>query len=52
LMAFEPGGQPGWHPLEVRTPRRTDLTVRTRSGCVVPARTGVTEKVAGVSHQR
>lgn len=52
LMAFEPGGQPGWHPLEVRTPRRTDLTVRARSGYVVPARTGVTEQVAGVSHQR
>ena len=51
LMAFEPGGQPGWHPLEVRT-RRTDLTVRARSGYVVPARTGVSEKVAGVSHQR
>jgi Ca-activated chloride channel family protein len=51
LMAFEPGGQPGWHPLEVRT-RRTDLTVRARSGYVVPARTGVTEQVAGVSHQR
>jgi Ca-activated chloride channel family protein len=43
LMAFEPGGQPGWHPLEVRT-RRTDLTVRARSGYVVPARTGVSEK--------
>ena len=51
LMAFEPGGQPGWHPLEVRT-RRTDLTVRARSGYVVPARTGVTEQVAGVSHRR
>jgi Ca-activated chloride channel family protein len=51
LMAFEPGGQPGWHPLEVRT-RRTDLTVRARSGYVVPARTGVSEKVTGVSHQR
>ena len=43
LMAFEPGGQPGWHPLEVRT-RRTDLTVRARSGYVVPARTGVSDK--------
>ena len=51
LMAFEPGGQPGWHPLEVRT-KRTDLTVRARSGYVVPARTGVSEKVTGVSHQR
>jgi VWFA-related protein len=39
LMAFEPGRQPGWHPLEIRT-RRTDLTVRARSGYVVPARTG------------
>jgi len=51
LMAFEPGGQPGWHPLEVRT-RRTDLTVRARSGYVVPARTGVSERQSGVSHQR
>jgi Ca-activated chloride channel family protein len=51
LMAFEPGGQPGWHPLEVRT-RRTDLTVRARSGYVVPARTGVTMKVAGLFHQQ
>lgn len=51
LMAFEPGGQPGWHPLEVRT-RRTDLTVRARSGYVVPARTGVSEQGPGVSHQR
>jgi VWFA-related protein len=51
LMAFEPGGQPGWHPLEVRT-RRTDLTVRARSGYVVPARTGVSDKVTGALHQR
>ena len=51
LMAFEPGGQPGWHPLEVRT-RRTDLTVRARSGYVVPARTGVTEQGAGSHYQR
>ena len=36
LIAFEPGGQPGWHPLELRTPRRTDLVVRARSGYVVP----------------
>ena len=53
LMAFEPGGQPGWHPLEVRTPRRTDLTVRARSGYVVPARTGAGEQqVTGGLHQR
>ena len=51
LMAFEPGGQPGWHPLEVRT-RRPNLTVRARSGYMVPGRTGVSEQVAGVSHQR
>ncbi len=41
LMAFEPGGQSGWHPLEVRT-RRPNLTVRARSGYVVPALTGET----------
>jgi Ca-activated chloride channel family protein len=39
LMAFEPGGQTGWHPLEVRT-RRTDLIVRARSGYMVPGRPG------------
>ncbi len=31
LIAFEPGGQPGWHPLEIRTRDRT-LIVRARSG--------------------
>jgi hypothetical protein len=35
LIAFEPGRQPGWHPLELRT-RRADLVVRARSGYVVP----------------
>ena len=39
LMAFEPGGQTGWHPLEVRT-RRNDLIVRARSGYMVPGRPG------------
>ena len=39
LMAFEPGGQSGWHPLEVRT-RRPNLTVRARSGYMVPGRPG------------
>jgi Ca-activated chloride channel family protein len=39
LMAFEPGGQAGWHPLEVRA-RRPGLTVRARSGYMVPARAG------------
>ncbi|HXT70931.1 MAG TPA: VWA domain-containing protein [Vicinamibacterales bacterium] len=39
LMAFEPGGQSGWHPLEVRA-RRPNLTVRARSGYIVPAATG------------
>jgi len=37
LIAFEPSGQPGWHPLDVRT-RRTDLVVRARSGYLVPGR--------------
>lgn len=31
LLAFEPGGHPGWHPLEVRA-RDRKLTVRARSG--------------------
>ena len=31
LLAFEPGGNPGWHPLEVRA-RDRKLTVRARSG--------------------
>lgn len=31
LLAFEPGGNPGWHPLEVRA-RDRRLTVRARSG--------------------
>ena len=31
LIAFEPGSQPGWHPLEVRM-RDRKLTVRARSG--------------------
>jgi Ca-activated chloride channel homolog len=31
LLAFEPSGRPGWHPLVVRA-RGKDLTVRARSG--------------------
>jgi len=31
LLAFEAARKPGWYPLDVRT-RRTDLTVRARSG--------------------
>lgn len=33
LIAFEPGSQPGWHPLEIRV-RDSKLTVRARSGYV------------------
>jgi len=33
LLAFEPSGRPGWHPLEVRA-RNKDLIVRTRSGYI------------------
>jgi Ca-activated chloride channel family protein len=33
LLAFEPGPQPGWHPLEVRVKNR-DYVVRARSGYV------------------
>jgi VWFA-related protein len=40
LIAFEPGIQPGWHPLEVRV-RDSKLTVRARSGYVAaPPREG------------
>jgi VWFA-related protein len=40
LIAFEPGIQPGWHPLEVRV-RDSKLTVRARSGYIaVPPRQG------------
>jgi hypothetical protein len=34
LIAFEPGRQTGWHPIELRT-RNRDLVVRARSGYVV-----------------
>jgi VWFA-related protein len=34
LIAFEPGPQPGWHPIEVRT-RDEEWIVRTRSGYIV-----------------
>ncbi|HYE85444.1 MAG TPA: VWA domain-containing protein [Vicinamibacterales bacterium] len=33
LIAFEPGSQPGWHPIEIRTPQK-DFVVRTRGGYV------------------
>src|SRR5688572_26648615 len=32
LIAFEPGAEPGWHPIEVRTAK--DFVVRTRGGYV------------------
>lgn len=39
LLAFEPGHQPGWHPIEVRVKRKKDYIVRARSGYVAgPAR--------------
>jgi len=46
LMAFEPGRQAGWHPLELRT-RRSDLTVRARSGYMVPARPAIANEERG-----
>jgi Ca-activated chloride channel family protein len=33
LIAFEPGAEPGWHPIEVRIPQK-DFVVRTRGGYV------------------
>lgn len=40
-LAFEPGVQPGWHTLEVRTHNK-DFVVRARSGYLVPSRSGTT----------
>jgi len=33
LIAFEPGAEPGWHPIEIRVPQK-DFVVRTRGGYV------------------
>lgn len=35
LIAFEPDPRPGWHPIELRTPKEENAVVRTRSGYVV-----------------
>lgn len=41
LISFEPGARPGWHPLEVRIRKKSNLTVHARSGYLIgPARTG------------
>jgi Ca-activated chloride channel family protein len=41
LITFAPGTRPGWHPIEVRTPRKKGLVVHARSGYVSsPARNG------------
>lgn len=34
LIAFEPGAEPGWHPIEIRVPQKSDFVVRTRGGYV------------------
>ena len=34
LIAFEPGAEPGWHPLEIRVPHKESFVVRTRGGYV------------------
>jgi len=39
LIAFEPSGQPGWHPIDLRT-RDKDHVVRARSGYVVRSNPG------------
>ena len=40
LITFEPGTQPGWHPLEIRTPKK-NLVVHARSGYITdPSRSG------------
>ena len=37
LIAFEPGAEPGWHPIEIRTSKDKDFVVRTRGGYVAGA---------------
>jgi len=37
LIAFEPGVEPGWHPIEIRTAKDKDFVVRTRGGYVAGA---------------
>jgi Ca-activated chloride channel family protein len=39
LITFEPGERPGWHPLEVRT-RKKSLVVHARGGYMAAPRTG------------
>jgi hypothetical protein len=40
LITFEPGVRPGWHPIEIRT-RKKSLVVHARGGYMVnPARSG------------
>jgi VWFA-related protein len=40
LISFEPGTRPGWHPLEIRT-RKKSLVVHARGGYMIaPARSG------------
>jgi hypothetical protein len=40
LISFEPGAQPGWHPLEIRT-RKKGLVVHARGGYMSgPSRAG------------
>lgn len=34
LIAFEPGAEPGWHPIEIRVPQKDNFVVRTRGGYV------------------
>lgn len=34
VFAFEPGADPGWHPLEIRVKTKKDATVRARGGYV------------------
>jgi hypothetical protein len=39
LITFEPGARPGWHPIEIRTKRKT-LIVHARSGYMSGPRNG------------
>jgi Ca-activated chloride channel homolog len=56
LLAFETGGEPGWHPLEVKT-RDRELRVRARAGYLVgrPVGTpevGINRNESGVTRNR
>ena len=48
LITFEPGARPGWHPLEIRTRKRTLSFTREAGTCPAPC----AAEVRYVSHRR